>query len=181
MRGDDITAGGGCAAHCAVRRGSSGTATGKFWGSREQPGAGRRLGGGVEWACRRAESVNTASIALQGMGQRLVAVSALLVQAVLGVLVSVNRFRHSDLNRVIGDADAPQAMMDNDVPPEQRWRRGDRLRVAWTRIRLVGANQDTLTVVYANLGDRDDIEEVKFDTTRWAKQKKIIFPVQKTC
>jgi hypothetical protein len=22
--------------------------------------------------------------------------------------------------------------------------------------------------VYANLGDRDDIEEVKFDTTRWA-------------
>jgi hypothetical protein len=34
--------------------------------------------------------------------------------------------------------------------------------------------------VYANLGDRDDIEEVKFDTTRWAKQKKIIFPVQKT-
>jgi hypothetical protein len=85
-----------------------------------------------------------------------------------GVLVSVNRFRHSDLNRVIGDADAPQAMMDNDVPPEQRWQRGDRLRVAWTRIRLVGANQDTLTVVYANLGDRDDIEEVKFDTTRWA-------------
>jgi hypothetical protein len=85
-----------------------------------------------------------------------------------GVLVSVNRFRHSDLNRVIGDEDAPQAMMDNDVPPEQRWRRGDRLRVAWTRIRLVGANQDTLTVVYANLGDRDDIEEVKFDTTRWA-------------
>jgi hypothetical protein len=55
---------------------------GKFWGSREQPGAGRRLGGGVEWACRRAESANTASIALQGMGQRLVAVSALLVQAV---------------------------------------------------------------------------------------------------
>jgi hypothetical protein len=28
--------------------------------------------------------------------------------------VSVNRFRHSDLNRVIGDEDAPQAMMDND-------------------------------------------------------------------
>jgi hypothetical protein len=66
--------------------------------------------------------------------------------------LAVNRFRHSDLNRVIGDEDAPQAMMDNDVPPEQRWRRGDRLRVAWTRIRLVGANQDTLTVVYANLG-----------------------------
>jgi hypothetical protein len=61
-----------------------------------------------------------------------------------------------------------KAMMDNDVPPEQRWRRGDRLRVAWTRIRLVGANQYTLTVVYANLSDRDDIEEVKFDTTRWA-------------
>jgi hypothetical protein len=70
---------------------------------------------------------------------------------------------------VIGDEDAPQAMMDNDVPPEQRWQRGDRLRVAWTRIRLVGANQDTETVVYANLGDRDDIEEVKFDSTRWFK------------
>jgi hypothetical protein len=40
------------------------------------------VGGGVEWACRRAESANTASIALHGMGQRLVAVSALLVQAV---------------------------------------------------------------------------------------------------
>jgi hypothetical protein len=26
----------------------------------------------------------------------------------------------------------------------------------------------SLTVVYANLGDRDDIEEVKFDTTKWA-------------
>eukprot|EP01047_Picozoa_sp_COSAG01_P095041 COSAG01_NODE_25829_length_731_cov_23.560127_1_plen_47_part_10 len=36
-------------------------------------------------------------------------------------------------------------------------------------LRLVGANQDTLTVVYANLGARDDIEEVKFDTTRWFK------------
>jgi hypothetical protein len=81
MHGDDVTAGGGCGAHCAVRQGSSGSAdsaTGKL----EQPGAGRRLGGGVEWACRRAESANTASIALQGMGQRLVAVSALLVQAV---------------------------------------------------------------------------------------------------
>jgi hypothetical protein len=43
--------------------------------------AGRRLGGGVEWACRRTESANTASIALQGMGQRLMAVSALLVQS----------------------------------------------------------------------------------------------------
>jgi hypothetical protein len=85
MHGDDVTAGGGCGAHCAVRQGSSGSAdsaTGKFWGSREQSGAGRRLGGGVEWACRRAESANTVSIALQGMGQRLVAVSALLVQAV---------------------------------------------------------------------------------------------------
>ena len=67
MQGGDVTAGGGCGAHCAVRQGSSGSAdsaTGKFWGSREQPGAGRRLGGGVEWACRRAESANTASIAL---------------------------------------------------------------------------------------------------------------------
>jgi hypothetical protein len=34
---------------------------------------------------------------------------------------------------------------------------------------IVGANQDTETVVYANLSDRDDIEEVKFDTTRWFK------------
>jgi hypothetical protein len=42
MRGDDITAGGGCGTHCAVRQGSSssaGNATGKFWGSREQPEA----------------------------------------------------------------------------------------------------------------------------------------------
>jgi hypothetical protein len=68
-----------------VRQGSSvnaGSATDKFWGSREQPGAVRRLGGGVEWACRRAESANTTSIALHGMGQQSVAVSALLVQAV---------------------------------------------------------------------------------------------------
>jgi hypothetical protein len=43
-----------------------------------------------------------------------------------------------------------------DVPPEQRWRRGDRLRVAWTRIRLVGANQDTLTVVYDGSRDQGD-------------------------
>jgi hypothetical protein len=54
MRGDDITAGGGWGAHCTVRnKGSSssaGSATGKFWGIREQPGAGSRLGGGVEWA-----------------------------------------------------------------------------------------------------------------------------------
>jgi hypothetical protein len=85
MHGDDVTAGGGCGAHCAVRQGSSDSAdsaAGKFWGSREQPGAGRRLGGGVEWACRRAEGANTASIALHGMGQQLVAVSALLVQAI---------------------------------------------------------------------------------------------------
>jgi hypothetical protein len=37
MHGDDVTAGGGCGAHCAVRHGSSGSAnsaTGKFWGSR---------------------------------------------------------------------------------------------------------------------------------------------------
>jgi hypothetical protein len=69
--------------------------------------------------------------------------------------------------------------MDNDVPPEQRWRRGDRLRVAWTRIRLVGETQDTETVVYANLSDRDDIEEVKFDSTRWFKgtvRKQILYP-----
>jgi hypothetical protein len=68
-----------------VREGSSGsasTATGKFWGSREQPGEIGRLGGGVEGACRRAESANPASIALQGMGQRLVAIGALLVEAV---------------------------------------------------------------------------------------------------
>jgi hypothetical protein len=34
MHGDDVTAGGGCGAHCAVRHGSSGSAdsaTGKFW------------------------------------------------------------------------------------------------------------------------------------------------------
>eukprot|EP01049_Picozoa_sp_SAG25_P004071 SAG25_NODE_247_length_11077_cov_5.635088_11_plen_96_part_00 len=40
MHGDDVTAGGGCGAHCAVRQGSSGSAdsaTCKFWGSREQP------------------------------------------------------------------------------------------------------------------------------------------------
>jgi hypothetical protein len=40
MHGDNVTAGGGCGAHCAVRQGSSGSAdsaTGKFWGSREQP------------------------------------------------------------------------------------------------------------------------------------------------
>ena len=51
-------------------------------GSREQPGAGRRLGGGVEWACRRTEGANPASVPLQGMGQRLVAIGALLVEAV---------------------------------------------------------------------------------------------------
>eukprot|EP01047_Picozoa_sp_COSAG01_P042750 COSAG01_NODE_3750_length_5733_cov_22.729322_4_plen_109_part_00 len=34
MQGGDVTAGGGCGAHCAVRQGSSGSAdiaTGKFW------------------------------------------------------------------------------------------------------------------------------------------------------
>jgi hypothetical protein len=42
MRGDDITADEGCGAHCAVRQGSSsnaGSATGKFWGSREHKSA----------------------------------------------------------------------------------------------------------------------------------------------
>ena len=57
--------------------------------------------------------------------------------------------------------------MDNEIPPGQQWRRGDRVRVAWTRIRLVGQTQDTQTVVYANLSDRDDIAEIKYDTTRW--------------
>ena len=40
------------------------------------------MGGGVEGAYRRTESVNPASIPLQGMGQRLVAIGALLVEAV---------------------------------------------------------------------------------------------------
>jgi hypothetical protein len=46
MHGDDVTAGGGCGAHCAVRQGSSGnadSATGKFLGSREQPSIPARV------------------------------------------------------------------------------------------------------------------------------------------
>ena len=54
----------------------------QFWGWQEQSGEIGRLGGGVEGACRRTESVNPASIPLQGMGQRLVAIDALLVEAV---------------------------------------------------------------------------------------------------
>jgi hypothetical protein len=59
MHGDDVTAGGGCGAHCAVRQDSSGSAdiaTGKFWGSREQPGAGMQPAAGQaagrrRWGC----------------------------------------------------------------------------------------------------------------------------------
>jgi hypothetical protein len=57
--------------------------------------------------------------------------------------------------------------MENQPPPEQRWRRGDRIRVAWVRVREVGENEDTLTVAYANLEDRDDVEEVKWNSVRW--------------
>jgi hypothetical protein len=46
---------------------------------------------------------------------------------------------------------------------------GPQVEVKWQTVPAGNPNaQDTLTVVYANLGDRDDIEEVKFDTTRWA-------------
>ena len=54
----------------------------QFWGWREQSGEIGRLGGGVKGACRRAKGVNPASIPLRGMGQRLVAIGALLVEAV---------------------------------------------------------------------------------------------------
>ena len=54
----------------------------QFWDWREQPGEIGRLGGGVEGACRRAKSVNPVSIPLWGMGQRLVAIGALLVHAI---------------------------------------------------------------------------------------------------
>ena len=37
VRGDDITAGGGCGTHCAVREGSSGIAVGNFGASRSSP------------------------------------------------------------------------------------------------------------------------------------------------
>lgn len=84
-----------------------------------------------------------------------------------GIKVSVNRFRHSDLQRVIGDEPAPQNLMDNQPPPDERWRRGDRIRVAWVRVRLQGQQQDDWTVVYGNLEARDDIAEIKWDTTRW--------------
>ena len=54
----------------------------QFWGWREQSGEIGHLGGGVEGAYRRVESANPASVPLQGMGQRLVAFGALLVDAV---------------------------------------------------------------------------------------------------
>ena len=40
------------------------------------------MGGGVKGAYRRIESANPASVPVQGMGQRLVAFGALLVEAV---------------------------------------------------------------------------------------------------
>ena len=54
----------------------------QFWGWREQSDEIGRLGGGVKGACRRAKGVNPASIPLRGMGQRLVAIGALLVHAI---------------------------------------------------------------------------------------------------
>ena len=54
----------------------------QFWGWQEQSGEIGRLGGGVKGACRRARGVNPASIPLRGMGQRLVAIGALLVHAI---------------------------------------------------------------------------------------------------
>ena len=54
----------------------------QFWGWREQSDEIGRLGGGVKGACRRAKGVNPASIPLRGMGQRLVAIGALLVEVV---------------------------------------------------------------------------------------------------
>ena len=70
-----MTAGGVCGTHCSVRQGSSSSAVGNFE-------AVRHLGGGVQGACRRAESPSPASVAFGGMGQRLVAIGALLVEAV---------------------------------------------------------------------------------------------------
>eukprot|EP01047_Picozoa_sp_COSAG01_P064434 COSAG01_NODE_8525_length_2753_cov_3.025245_2_plen_84_part_00 len=56
--------------------------------AQEQPGEIGRLGGGVEGACRRTESANPASVPLQGMCQRLVAIGALLVEAVFEQMTS---------------------------------------------------------------------------------------------
>ena len=54
----------------------------QFWGWWEQSGEIGHLGGGVKGAYRRIESANPASVPVQGMGQRLVAFGALLVEAV---------------------------------------------------------------------------------------------------
>ena len=61
--------------------------------------------------------------------------------------------RHDDLIRVIGDEDAPQDIMENQPPPGD-FVVGDRIRVAWKRVRLVGQRRDTQTVAYANLEQR---------------------------
>ena len=77
-----------------------------------------------------------------------------------GIKVSTNRFRHDDLIRVIGDEDAPQDMMENQPPPGD-FAVGDRIRVAWKRVRLVGQRRDTQTVAYAHLEQRTDISIVR--------------------
>ena len=67
------------------------------------------MGGGVEGAYRRTESVNPASIPLQGMGQRLVAIGALLVEAVfeqMSPLIHHTQSRAAILSTDISSPDA---------------------------------------------------------------------------
>ena len=85
-----------------------------------------------------------------------------------GVLVSVNKFRHSQLILSIGDEEAPQDLMDNQ-PPAQALAVGDKVSVAWVRI-VENDDTEQLTINYENLPARvanGQIKEIKANSEQW--------------
>ena len=71
-----------------------------------------------------------------------------------GTEVSRIKYSHDQLIRSIDDEDAPQQLMDNTPPPPGNLQVGDRVAVAWDRVREAGQNADTQTILYANLPQR---------------------------
>ena len=82
--------------------------------------------------------------------------------------VSTVWYSHDQLQLNWADVDAPQALMDNTVLAPAGLAVGDRVAVAWVRVRETGASVDTWTIVYANLPQRlasGQLEAIRDDET----------------
>ena len=82
--------------------------------------------------------------------------------------VSTVWYSHDQLQLNWADVDAPQALMENTVLAPAGLAVGDRVAVAWVRVRETGASVDTWTIVYANLPQRlasGQLEAIRDDET----------------